>query len=177
MLTSPDTSKAKLAKITTIAVTTPSEIKAKPARITSIAEPTPPKTPKKPISWAEIASRPIVSPKPSRLTIPSPKSIPRALENAPLTPSSTPSQKPAQMRPKHQNPHIQKPCLTLNDLHRMFAGKPKPIGLQKGTVKGIREAYWARTYFDKGNTRGGRIQPIRGRVGRIQERGKTPRVG
>ena len=186
MLTSSDTSKAKFVKITIIAVTTSSEIKAKFVRITSVAESTfsATSTSKKSIFWTEIVSRSIVSSKSSRLSISSSKSISRALENASLTLSSTSSQKSAQLRSKHQNtpsqksaqmrPKHQKPYLTLDDLHRMFAGKPKPIGLQSeecalSKAQGIREAYWARTYFDKGNIRrGGRIQPIRGLLGRIE---------
>ncbi|KAG6985334.1 hypothetical protein G7Y79_00107g101530 [Physcia stellaris] len=90
-------------------------------------------TPKKPISWAEIASRPVVAPKPSRLPIATPKSVSKILEKpavccplAPLTPPRTPTS-------KHQG--IQKPYLTMDDLFHMFAGKPSPFGLQPSQNK------------------------------------------
>ncbi|KAG6994143.1 hypothetical protein G7Y79_00046g081940 [Physcia stellaris] len=73
-------------------------------------------TPRKPISWAEIASRPIVAPKPSRLPIPTAKPIPKCTKTAPNTCPPTPP-KPT---PKHQ-----KPYLTIEDLFEMFAEKPK----------------------------------------------------
>ena len=72
-------------------------------------------------------SRSIISSKPLRLSISSPKSISRALKNAPLTSSSTSSQKSAQMQPKPTKQF----CLTVNDLHRMFAEKSKPLNLQQ----------------------------------------------
>ncbi|KAG7008976.1 hypothetical protein G7Y79_00003g008440 [Physcia stellaris] len=86
-----------------------------------------PATPRKPISWAEIASRPVIAPKPSRLPVLTPKIIPKALETAsvtcPPTPPPTPPQKPV---PKHQH---QKPYLTIDDLFEMFAEKRPKSGL------------------------------------------------
>ncbi|KAG6991152.1 hypothetical protein G7Y79_00056g090330 [Physcia stellaris] len=81
---------------------------------------TPPATPKKQISWAEIASRPVIAPKPSRLPIPTPKSVSTCTETASITCPPTP-QTP---KPKHQ-----KPYLTIDDLFEMFDGKPKRMDL------------------------------------------------
>ncbi|KAG7008993.1 hypothetical protein G7Y79_00003g008610 [Physcia stellaris] len=133
--TPPSTPKAELVKITTIAEPTPKAVAAEHTFIASTAEttpiatsapiPTPPATPIatpcKQISWAEIASRPVVASKPSRLPIPAPKSAPKALETASVTRLPTPRQTSA---PKHQ-----KPYLTIEDLFEMFAGKPKRTGL------------------------------------------------
>ncbi|KAG7009706.1 hypothetical protein G7Y79_00002g008210 [Physcia stellaris] len=82
-------------------------------------------TPRKPISWAEIASRPVVAPKPSRLPIATPKSVCKPLENASIACPPTP---PRTLTPS-------RPYLTVDDLFRMFAGKPKPFGLQPGQKK------------------------------------------
>ncbi|KAG7001421.1 hypothetical protein G7Y79_00032g067740 [Physcia stellaris] len=76
-------------------------------------------TPRKPISWAEIASRP-VAPKSSRLPIATPKSVCKSLENASIACPPTPPRTPTPSRP----------YLTVDDLSRMFAGKPSPFGLQ-----------------------------------------------
>ncbi|KAG7006821.1 hypothetical protein G7Y79_00013g035930 [Physcia stellaris] len=76
-------------------------------------------TPKKPISWAEIASRPVVAPKPSRLPIATPKSVCKSSENASIACPPTPPRTPPS-----------RPYLTVDDLYRMFAGKPSPFGLQ-----------------------------------------------
>ncbi|KAG7001534.1 hypothetical protein G7Y79_00031g066490 [Physcia stellaris] len=85
-------------------------------------------TPRKPISWAEIASRPVIASKPSRLPVPTPKKPCKALETAavvcPPTPPPTPPQKPV---PIHQH---QKPYLTIQDLFEMFAEKRTESGLQ-----------------------------------------------
>ena len=82
-------------------------------------------TPRKQISWAEIASRPVIAPKPSRLPVPTPKRRPNIAEIAPVTcpptPLATPSYTPD---PKHQ-----KPYLTIEDLFEMFDGKPKRMDL------------------------------------------------
>ncbi|KAG7008284.1 hypothetical protein G7Y79_00006g019040 [Physcia stellaris] len=77
-------------------------------------------TPRKPISWAEIASRPITAPKPSRLPIATPKSVCKSSENASVACPPTPPRAPTPSRP----------YLTVDDLFRMFAGKPSPFGLQ-----------------------------------------------
>ncbi|KAG6988566.1 hypothetical protein G7Y79_00071g097370 [Physcia stellaris] len=79
-------------------------------------------TPKKPISWAEIASRLIVAPKPSRLPIATPKSVCKSSENASVACPPTPPRTPS---PKHQG--IQRLYLTMDDLFRMFAGKSSPF--------------------------------------------------
>ncbi|KAG7007913.1 hypothetical protein G7Y79_00008g025510 [Physcia stellaris] len=108
---------------------------------------TPIATPKKPISWAEIASRPVIAPKPSRLPIPTPKIIPKALETAavicPPTPPPTPPQKPTA---KHQ-----KPYLTIEDLFEMFAEKSMKLGLldTKKTESSPKVSYQAKitSYF------------------------------
>ncbi|KAG7009726.1 hypothetical protein G7Y79_00002g008410 [Physcia stellaris] len=82
---------------------------------------TPIATPRKQISWAEIASRPVIAPKPSRLPVLTSKIIPKALETAaivcPPTPPPTPPQEPV---PKHQH---QISYLTIDDLFEMFAEK------------------------------------------------------
>ncbi|KAG6991335.1 hypothetical protein G7Y79_00053g088180 [Physcia stellaris] len=82
-------------------------------------------TPKKPISWAEIASRPVVAPKPSRLPIATPKSVCKPLENASIACPPTPPRAPTPSRP----------YLTVDDLFRMFAGKPSPFGLQRHQMR------------------------------------------
>ncbi|KAG6989887.1 hypothetical protein G7Y79_00062g093650 [Physcia stellaris] len=81
-------------------------------------------TPRKPISWAEIASRP-VAPKPSRLPIATPKSVCKPLENASIACPPTPPRTPTPSRP----------YLTVDDLFRMFAGKPSPFGLQRHQMR------------------------------------------
>ncbi|KAG7009246.1 hypothetical protein G7Y79_00003g011140 [Physcia stellaris] len=48
-----------------------------------------------------------------------------AVVNCPLTAPPTPPHTPVR---KHQEPHIQKSYLTMDDLHRMFAGKSRPYG-------------------------------------------------
>ncbi|KAG6994032.1 hypothetical protein G7Y79_00048g084280 [Physcia stellaris] len=79
--------------------------------------PTPPATP------APIA--PTTSPKRSRLPIPTPKSASKRAETAsvdcPLTPPATP--------PPRLRKSASKSYLTIHDLHRMFAEKPRPFGL------------------------------------------------
>ncbi|KAG6995855.1 hypothetical protein G7Y79_00041g078070 [Physcia stellaris] len=78
-------------------------------------------TPRKPISWAEIASRPVVAPKPSRLPIATPKSVCKPLENASFAcPPTAP-----------------RPYLTVDDLFHMFAGKPSPFGLQRHQMRSL----------------------------------------
>ncbi|KAG6990971.1 hypothetical protein G7Y79_00060g092750 [Physcia stellaris] len=107
-------------------VLTPPITSSKTAPKTSLPD-TPPATPRKQISWAEIASRPVVAPKPSRLPIPTPRIIPKALEtaaaNCPPTLPPTPPQTPIS---KHQEP---KPYLTIDDLFKMFDGKHKRMDL------------------------------------------------
>ena len=94
--------------------------------LAEIATPaTPIATPKKAISWAEIASRSVIAPKPSRLPIPTPKSVPKRTETAPNTCPPTPAATPL---PKPTLKH-QKPYLTIHDLFEMFAEKPKIKGL------------------------------------------------
>ncbi|KAG7009635.1 hypothetical protein G7Y79_00002g007500 [Physcia stellaris] len=78
-------------------------------------------TPRKQISWAEIASRPIVAPKPSRLPIATPKSVRKPTENASVACPPAPPRAPTPSRP----------YLTVDDLFHMFAGKPSPFGLQR----------------------------------------------
>ena len=82
-------------------------------------------TPKKSIFWAEIASRPIVAPKPSRLPIATPKSVCKSSENASIACPPTPPRTPTPSRP----------YLTVDDLFRMFAGKPSPFGLQRHQMR------------------------------------------
>ncbi|KAG6999478.1 hypothetical protein G7Y79_00034g069010 [Physcia stellaris] len=114
--------------VTSSPPTSPKSVAESPA---TPAEPSPESlsvaTPRKPISWAEIASRPVVAPKPSRLPIATPKSVCKSSENAsiacPPTPPRTPSPKPS------------RPYLTVDDLFRMFAGKPSPFGLQPSQNK------------------------------------------
>ncbi|KAG7008141.1 hypothetical protein G7Y79_00007g022660 [Physcia stellaris] len=83
-------------------------------------------TPKKPISWAEIASRPIIAPKPSRLPIATPKSVCKPLENASVACPPTPPRTPTP-----------RPYLTVDDLFRMFVGKPSPFGLQRHQMRSL----------------------------------------
>ena len=84
-------------------------------------------TPRKQISSAEITSRPMTSPLRLRLPIATPRNVPKVTENAsmacPPTPPPTPLRNSAS---KHQE---QKPYLTIHDLFRMFAGKPKRTDL------------------------------------------------
>ena len=93
------------------------------------APPTPSATPRSQISSAEMDSRP-VSPKGSHLTIATHRIAPELTESAsatcPLTPPPSPPWTPVR---KHQESYTQKSYLTMNDLSRMFAGKPKPFGL------------------------------------------------
>ncbi|KAG7008977.1 hypothetical protein G7Y79_00003g008450 [Physcia stellaris] len=89
-----------------------------------LAPPTPPATPK-PISWPASISEP-VSPKCSSLPIATHRTTPESMEKLPansLTPSASPPRTPV---PKHQ-----KPYLTIDDLIRMFRGKPRPFGLRQ----------------------------------------------
>ena len=81
-------------------------------------------TPRKPISWTEIASRPVVAPKPSRLPIATSKSVCKPLENASIACPSTSSRI-----------STSRPYLTVDDLFRMFAGKPSPFGLQRHQMR------------------------------------------
>ena len=89
-------------------------------------------TPKKPISWAEIASRPVASPKPSRL--------PRLTVKYGIpTPSATPPPSPHLQPILHRNSANSitmspsttavKSHLTVDDLYTRFHGKPKPTSL------------------------------------------------
>ncbi|KAG6991151.1 hypothetical protein G7Y79_00056g090320 [Physcia stellaris] len=82
-------------------------------------------TPRKPISWAEIASRPVTAPKPSRLPIATPKSVCKSSENASIACPPTPPRTPTPSRP----------YLTVDDLYHMFAGKPSPFGLQRHQMR------------------------------------------
>ncbi|KAG6986396.1 hypothetical protein G7Y79_00102g101500 [Physcia stellaris] len=92
---------------------------------------TPSATPRKQISWAKIASRPVIAPKPSRLPVPTPKITPKALETAAITCPPTPPPTPPTPVPKHQHQSY----LTIDDLYRMFAEKPKPIGLSQHQIR------------------------------------------
>ncbi|KAG6990992.1 hypothetical protein G7Y79_00059g091770 [Physcia stellaris] len=86
-----------------------------------LAPPTSPAT-SKPISWPASISEP-VSPKCSSLPIATHRTTPESMEKLPasLTPSASPPRTPVL---KHQ-----KPYLTIDDLIRMFRGKPRPFGL------------------------------------------------
>ena len=94
------------------------------------APPTPPATPRSQISSAEMPSRP-VSPKGSHLSIATLKITPKPVEKLPancqLTPPPSPSRTPVR---KHQDCHMQKSYLTMDDLSRMFTEKPRPFGLR-----------------------------------------------
>ncbi|KAG7002277.1 hypothetical protein G7Y79_00028g062980 [Physcia stellaris] len=122
------------AKMTTADLTPPQNLlhRSKPTSDTSLpltppatpmaskpSTPASPATPRNQLSWAEIASRPVIAPKPSRLPIPTPKRLPSIAETAPITCPPTP-----QPAPKHQ-----KPYLTIEDLFEMFGGKPKRTDL------------------------------------------------
>ncbi|KAG6988967.1 hypothetical protein G7Y79_00066g094850 [Physcia stellaris] len=82
-------------------------------------------TPRKPIFWAEIASRSVVAFKFSRLPIATPKSVCKSSENASIACPPTPPRAPTPSRP----------YLTVDDLFRMFAGKPSPFGLQRHQMR------------------------------------------
>ena len=92
--------------------------------------PTPPATPRSQMSSTQTATQSL-SPKCSNLSIATYKISPKSMESAavvcPLTPSPIP---PTSVR-KHQEPHIQKSYLTVDDLRRTFAGKHRPFGLQQ----------------------------------------------
>ncbi|KAG6995750.1 hypothetical protein G7Y79_00042g078550 [Physcia stellaris] len=95
--------------------------KEKPAVTCPLAPPTPPATPTS-------ISEP-VSPKCSDLSIATLNITPKSMEKLPansLTPTASPPRTPVR---KHQEPHTQKPYLTIDDLIRMFHGKPRPFGL------------------------------------------------
>ncbi|KAG7008554.1 hypothetical protein G7Y79_00005g016950 [Physcia stellaris] len=81
---------------------------------------------RKQISWAEIASRSLIAPKPSRLPVSTPKRVPNIVETAPNTCPPTPPQTP----PRNSASKHQKPYLTIEDLFEMFGGKPKRTDLQ-----------------------------------------------
>ena len=102
-----------------------------PALLAPQKSPTPPATPRSQISWFSINSEPVAAPTRSDLPIATYKISPKPLESAvascPLTPPTSPSQAPVR---KHQKPHNE-PYLTLDDLNRMFHGKPRPFGLRQ----------------------------------------------
>ncbi|KAG7002058.1 hypothetical protein G7Y79_00029g063540 [Physcia stellaris] len=124
---SPPSSPLTSPKLLPLAIPTPEIVRERSESVS----PTPSvETPKKPISWAEIASRPIIAPKPSRLPIATPKSVCKPSENASVACPPTP---PRTHSPKHQG--IQRPYLTVDDLVRMFAGKPSPFGLQRHQMR------------------------------------------
>ena len=142
--TPPSTPKAEPAKITIAELTPPATPlstsepallltppASHPEPISNISLPdtppaTPIATPRKQISWAEIASRPVIAPKPSRLPISTSKSVPKCTETASLIAPPTPPPTPPQGSvPKHQH---QKPYLTIDDLFEMFAEKSKATG-------------------------------------------------
>ena len=107
----------------TLMLTTPHS----PSKLTSKPSPpmTPSATPKKALSWAEIASRTIIAPKPSRLPKPTPKPVPTCTETPSANcPPTLPANPPLKPTPKHQ-----KPYLTIHDLFEMFAEKPKVTDL------------------------------------------------
>ncbi|KAG7008182.1 hypothetical protein G7Y79_00006g018020 [Physcia stellaris] len=102
-----------------------------PAPLTPQKPPTPPATPRSQISWFSINSEPVAAPTRSGLPIApykiSPKPLESAVASCPLTPPTSPSQAPVR---KHQMPHNE-PYLTMDDLGRMFHGKPSPFGLRQ----------------------------------------------
>ncbi|KAG7009248.1 hypothetical protein G7Y79_00003g011160 [Physcia stellaris] len=113
-------------------VLTPPVTSSKTASNTSLpmTPPTSPvTTPRKQISWAEIASRPVVAPKPSRLPIPTPKPTPECTETAPFTCPPTPSPIPPP-----------KPYMTIDDLYEMFDGKHKRMDLLHSNNKAKKQA-------------------------------------
>ena len=90
------------------------------------APPTPPATPRSQMSSAEMPSRP-VSPKGSHLPIATLRITPKSVEKLPaITPPSSPPRTPVR---EHHEFHMQKSYLTVDDLSRMFTGKPRPFGL------------------------------------------------
>ena len=80
---------------------------------------TPPPTP--PEASTTMLRKPVTTPKRSRLPFPTPKIIPKRVETASPTPPATPTP----MLRKSAS----KPYLTIDDLVRMFRGKPRPFGL------------------------------------------------
>ena len=97
---------------------------------------TPPATPGSQKSWYSMTSQPVPAPTHSGLPIAtykiSPKPVESAVANCSLTLPSTPSHTPV---PKHQEFHLQKSYLTMDELYRMFAGKPRPFGLQQHQIR------------------------------------------
>ena len=95
-----------------------------------LAPPTPPATSRSQTASAKIASQ-FLSSKCSNLPIATYKIRPKPMKSAvaicPLTSSSISS---TSVR-KHQEPHNQKSYLTVDDLSRMFAEKPRSFGLQQ----------------------------------------------
>ncbi|KAG7004386.1 hypothetical protein G7Y79_00026g059700 [Physcia stellaris] len=102
--TTPPTSPKTTTKISISRPVTPPEQTRNP--------PTPPATP--------------ATPERSRLPLNTPKTTPKSVETASVNGLLTP---PATPPPKLRKP--QKPHLTIDDLVRMFAGKPRPFGLRQ----------------------------------------------
>ena len=118
------------------------------------ASPTPPATPRNQIFSAEMPSR-SDSPKGSHLPIATLKITPKSVEklpaNCPLTPPLSPPRTPVR---KHQELHMQKSYLTMDDLSRMFGEKPRPFGLQQHQNRalsprssGIRQAHSVKSHL------------------------------
>ncbi|KAG7006488.1 hypothetical protein G7Y79_00014g036630 [Physcia stellaris] len=112
-------------------VTSPDSLKPAPQPKTLT---TPPPTPPTSISSPPPTPKRATSPKRSLLSGSAPESVPKHSGNTPTCPL-TPPHTPAATRPTPPSKSAfatpTKPYLTINDLFRMFVGKPKPIGLQQ----------------------------------------------
>ena len=138
---------ASVSPITPIASASPIAIPSAPATspITPPAAATTPPatpiaTPKKPLSWAEIASKPVSTPKPSRLPRLTTK---YGLPTPPPSPHLQPILQPQESTnsiTKHPSitrstTHSKTPYLTVEDLYTMFHGKPRPSSLPARQIR------------------------------------------
>lgn len=91
-------------------------------------------TPRSKRSSTKIASQ-FLLPKCSKLPIATYKFSPRSMKNVWAHCPPTPSPSSRMPTPKHQESHIQKSYLTMDDLRRMFAGKPRPFDLRQNRYR------------------------------------------
>ena len=101
---------------------------ASPVAIPS-APATPTTTPQKPISWTEVASRPKKPTTPSRIPLPT------ALPTPPPTPLPSPVISPQKLTNRITKLATPMKHLTVQDLYRMFHGKPRPMSLPARQIR------------------------------------------
>ena len=93
---------------------------------------TPIATPKKPLSWAEIASKPVTTPKASRL----PRLITKyGLPTPPPSPILQPQESTNSITKHPSITRLKTPYLTVEDLYTMFHGKPRPSSLPARQIR------------------------------------------